>query len=261
MTTALTDIKGTTQRQFGSSAANYRSSAVHMSGQDLTTMVIRSHLAPTARVLDAGCGPGHTAMAFARHVRQVVAYDLTPEMLQMVDELAAERSLTNVITRQGDVEALPFSDGEFCAVVSRYSGHHWPKPQQALHEFHRVLRHGGQVIISDVVAPDETAIDTFMQSFELLRDPSHVRDHRVSEWLSMLQSAGFQTEVLLKFEIRLKFEDWLNRINTAPVYRPAILSLFENAPLEVKAAFQIPDELRGNFEFVIPGAVFRGVRA
>lgn len=260
MSKALTDIKESTQRQFGSSAANYRSSAVHISGQDLTTMVIRSHLAPTARVLDAGCGPGHTALAFARHVRQVVAYDLTPEMLQMVNEMADERGLSNIITRQGDVENLPFQDGEFCAVVSRYSGHHWPNPLRALHEFHRVLRHGGQVIISDVTAPQETAIDTFMQSFEILRDQSHVRDHTTEQWLTMMQSAGFQTEVLLNFEVRLKFEDWLNRSNTEQIYRDAILALFEGATLEVKKAFQLPDSLRGNFEFVIPGTVFKGTR-
>ena len=45
------------------------------------------------RVLDAGCGAGHTALAFAPHVAEVVAMDLSDAMLEQVALLAAERRI------------------------------------------------------------------------------------------------------------------------------------------------------------------------
>ena len=57
--------------------------------------------------------------------REVVAYDLSAEMLDVVAEAAEERGLRNIKTQQGVVESLPFEDASFDLVVSRYSAHHW----------------------------------------------------------------------------------------------------------------------------------------
>src|SRR5690606_16665032 len=116
---------------------------------------------------DAGCGAGHTATTFAPHAAGVVALDFTESMLVQVQQLAAEKGLTNVETRLGDVEALPFEDASFDLVVSRFSAHHWPHPQQALAEFRRVLCPGGRVLIADVVGFDDPTCDTFLNTVEL----------------------------------------------------------------------------------------------
>ena len=92
---------------------------------------------PAQRALDAGCGAGHTAAAIAPYTAEVIAYDLTPSMLDQVAQLAAERGLNNIATQQGDVENLPFEDASFDLVTSRYSAHHWPHPATALSEFAR----------------------------------------------------------------------------------------------------------------------------
>ena len=62
-------------------AANYLTSAVHAQGEDLPVMVDASNLRGDERVLDAGCGAGHTAASFAPHVAEVVALDFTASML------------------------------------------------------------------------------------------------------------------------------------------------------------------------------------
>lgn len=253
------DVKGSVQSQFGNVAENYSTSKVHASGADLTLMVAQSGLTSSARVLDAGCGAGHTALAFAPHVAEVIAYDLTPAMLEQVEALAVARNISNVSTQLGDVEALPFDDNSFDAVVSRYSAHHWVNPQTALVEFARVIKPNGQFILSDIVAPEDHHADTFLQTLELLRDPSHVRDHRVSQWHRMMASAGFSTETLLEASITLDFEAWTTRMATPDVFVTALRHLFNNASDEVKTAFVLPPFTdAGTFAFTIPGAVLRG---
>lgn len=247
------DLKTTVQRQFDRTAANYRTSAVHAKGEDLPLMVQAADLRGHERVLDAGCGAGHTAASFAPHVAEVVALDFTESMLLQVEALAQERGLTNITRRLGDVELLPFEAAEFDLVVSRYSAHHWPRPQQALSEFRRVLRPGGQVILSDIVGFDDPSCDTYLNAIELLRDPSHVRDYTRVEWQAFFNAAGFHAESIFSVRIYLAFENWTQRMATPEVNRAAIRALYMVAPAEVKEALRIDEQ---GHSFVC--AVFRG---
>jgi len=158
------DIKQSVQSQFGSVAANYATSTVHAKGADLEAMLTAVPLIGNEQVLDAGTGTGHTALAFARQTARVVAVDFTENMLGQGRQLAAERGITNVDFRLGDVEQLPADDGAFDLVVSRYSAHHWPHPQQALCEFVRVLKPGGTLILNDIVSYDDLVCDTYLQT-------------------------------------------------------------------------------------------------
>lgn len=257
----MSDGKQAIQSQFGNAAANYRTSAVHAAGEDLEAMVAANPLDSTMRVLDAGCGAGHAGVAFAPYVSEVVSFDLTAEMLEQVTILAKERQITNIVTQAGDVESLPFDDSSFDLVISRYSAHHWLHPQAALREFHRVLKPNGHFILGDIMAAEDFAQDTFLQVVEVLRDPSHVRDFRISEWQGMMQDAGFSSEVLLQFEIQLNFLKWTQRIGTPLQNVDMLRTLIAGASDEVKSAFSFPQGSIGdNFNFAIPGAVLLAAR-
>lgn len=256
------DIKHQVQKRFGEVASNYRRSAVHAAGPDLDQMIELSSPGGDARVLDAGCGAGHTAMAFARHADRVIACDFTPAMLNQVALLARERAVTNVRTQLADVENLPFPKASFDLVVTRYSAHHWQHPERALAEFQRLLKADGALLISDIMAREDYAQDTFLQTIELLRDPSHVRDHRISEWCSMLARAGFQPEVPLTFDLRLHFDTWTRRMDTPRQHADMIKTLFAQASDDIRRAFRLPASVSGDdFDFVIPGAVIRATIA
>lgn len=253
------DIKQHVQSQFDNVASNYRTSAVHATGEDLRLMVEHAPTSPGALVLDAGCGAGHTAMAFAPYVKQVTAYDFTPSMLEQVKQLAQERTITNVITREGDVENLPFDNQTFDIIVTRYSAHHWLHPETALAEFKRVLKSGGTFIISDIMAREDYAQDTFLQSIELLRDPSHVRDYRISEWQWLMYDAGFTSEIVYTFDLTLHFDTWTKRMATPAQNADMLKTLFNIASDDIKQGFALPDSISGDdFNFVIPGAVMAG---
>ena len=252
-------VKDHVQQRFGAVASNYRTSRVHAAGVDLDRMV--DAVAPNeyARVLDAGCGAGHTSLAFAPRVARVIACDFTRAMLEQVERLARERGISNITTQLADVEDLPFPARSFDLVVTRYSAHHWPRPQRALAEFRRLLKDDGAFLISDIMAREDFAQDTFLQTIELLRDPSHVRDYRISEWQRMLSAVGLRSEVLLRFDLTLHFETWTRRMATPRQNADMILALFSEAPAEIRHGFGLQDAaLASDLRFTIPGAVIRG---
>ena len=247
------DLKTAVQEQFGLVAAKYLTSAVHARGEDLPVMVEAANLRGDERVLDAGCGAGHTAATFAPHVSEVVALDFTASMLRQAEMLAEERGLANISTRLGDVESLPMVDATFDLVVSRYSAHHWPEPEQALYEFCRVLRPGGQFILSDVIGFDDPVCDTYLNAIEVLRDSSHVRDYTLAEWYSFFLDAGFNAELIFTYRIELEFEEWTVRMETTELNRAAIRALYDAAPTEVKEALRIDGKSHSFLAVVLRG--------
>ncbi len=255
---AKRDIKQQVQTRFGEVAANYLASAVHASGADLEIMARDVPLRPDSIVLDAGCGAGHTALAFAPSVAWVYACDFTGSMLKQVKLLARQRGAANVTPQLADIEYLPFPDDSFDIVTSRYSAHHWQHPKRAIDEIRRVLRDKGAFIISDIMASEDYAQDTFLQTIELLRDPSHVRDYRISEWRALLSAAGFRVEVIHRFELELHFRKWTTRMETPRQNREMIKSIFREASQDIRRGFQLPDHIDSDdFSFFIPGAVLK----
>lgn len=250
-------IKDTVTQQFDPVADNYRTSSVHAAGEDLAQLVAHAGLTGSEAVLDAGSGAGHTALAFAPHVQSVVSVDLAPSMLAQGTALARERGLHNVEFRQADVEALPFADSTFDVIVSRYSAHHWPHPQRALGEFRRLLRSGGRLLLSDIVSYDDFTADTHLQTLELLRDRSHVRDHSIAGWLALLEAAGFTAGVPFTWALRLDFASWVERIRTPAEDAAAIRRLLDHAPAEVRTVLHV----EADYSFTLQGAIFKAILA
>lgn len=251
------DIKGSVQNQFGAVAANYATSTVHVGGPDLEAMLAALPLQGHERVLDAGCGAGHTALAFAPKVGSVIGVDLTLAMLAQARKLGRERELANVTFERADVERLPYPDASFDLVTSRYSAHHYPHPQAAIREFARVLQPGGTLLLVDVVAPDAAASDTFLNAIELLRDPSHVRDHTPAQWLAFCQVSGLQAEITGSWPLRLEFESWVARMNTPFLAITQIRTLLDGAAREVRETLQVAD---GEYSFSVPTALVRATK-
>ena len=229
-------------RQFGAQASAYLTSAVHAQGNDLQRLgrLLAAH--PQARVLDLGCGAGHASFTAAAQVSQVVAYDLSAQMLAVVAQAAQERGLSNIQTQQGVAESLPFADGDFDLVISRYSAHHWHDVGQALREVKRVLKPGGKAILMDVVSPGHPLLDIYLQTVEVLRDTSHVRNYAPGEWLSMLTAAGLRVEEVTSDRLPLEFSSWVARMRTPETLVAAIREFQRQVSDEVVSHFAIqPD--------------------
>jgi len=249
-------IKAAVERQFSQVAEHYRTSAVHAAGEDLARLVEAAALSGQETVLDAGSGAGHTALAVAPYAARVTSVDLSASMLAQGRRLALERGLSNLHFEVGDVEALTFADGSFDVVTSRYSAHHWPHPQVALREIHRVLRPGGRFVLSDIVSYDDFTADTHLQAIELLRDPSHVRDHTAAQWLALLAERGFSAQVIFTWGVRLQFDNWVERMATPAPAVAMLRTLLANAPAEVRARLQVEED----DSFTLQGALITAVK-
>lgn len=96
------------------------------------------------RVLDVACGTGVVAVTAARIGAKVTGLDLTPELLAAARE-NSQIAQVDIDWREGDVEALPFADGEFDIVVSQFGHMFAPRPDVAIAEMLRVLKPGGTI--------------------------------------------------------------------------------------------------------------------
>jgi len=241
------DQQALSVRQFGTHAANYLTSTVHATGMDLERLAAAARQHQPARVLDLGCGAGHASFALARGgARRITAYDLAVDMLAVVEKEAATRGIETIETRVGAAEVLPFENNTFDLIVTRYSAHHWASVPRALAECARVAAPRGRLVVIDVVAPERPLFDTCLQVVEFLRDASHVRDYRVSEWSAMQRSAGFAEPTVTSWKLALEFESWIARIGTPPARVAALKAVFAEMATEVREYFRIGPE--GSFE-------------
>jgi len=225
--------------QFGPRANAYVESAVHARGEDLAALEAVLEKAHPARALDLGCGGGHVAYLLARQAARVVAVDLSADMLAAVSETAQSKGLPNIETHRASVERLPFGDASFDCLVTRYSAHHWLDFEGALREARRVAKPGSRAIFMDVFAPGVPLLDTHLQSLELLRDTSHVRNYTLAEWSDALARAGFALKGVRTWRLHLEFASWIARMRTPEVFVAAIRALQAGAPREVRDHFAV----------------------
>jgi len=247
--------------QFGAQARAYVTSAVHAQGPDLEAMAALLGSPGDARVLDLGCGGGHVSFMAAPRVREVVAYDLSQQMLDAVAGVARERGLANIITRQGVAEKLPFEDASFDRVLSRYTAHHWADFSAGLREAARVLKPGGQALFVDAIAPGEPATDTFFQGIELLRDRSHVRDYSRAEWEVAIARAGLIPGIVQQFRVRLDLTAWVTRMRTPELNVQAIRALQQSVPAHIARYFDTAEDGSFTIDVVLFEAAKPGARA
>ncbi len=254
MTSSAETTRHMVHDQFSAVAANYARSQVHAQGADLPALTRIARLTGKEAVLDAGCGPGPVAMQLAPVAGSVTAIDFAEAMLEVARTEAAARGLTGIRFRRSDLEDVPFPDASFDRVVSRYSAHHWLAPHAVLQEFRRLVTPDGRLVLCDVMAPEEPVLDTFLNALELLRDPSHVRDHSTAQWQSMLDTAGFEPQVAFTWDLRLEFGPWVQRIATSAARIAAIQRLWDDAGADVRTAFRLEED----YTFTVPGVILSG---
>jgi len=167
-------------------------------------------LRPGETVLDLGSGAGFDAFLAARQVGEsgrVIGVDMTPEMLAKARANAQAGGYVNVEFRLGEIEHLPVADATVDVILSNCVINLSPDKPQVFAEAWRVLKPGGRLAISDVVA--------------LVEPPEQIRQDLtlytgcmagaslLSEVESMLVAAGFtQVRVMPKDESRSLIRDW-----------------------------------------------------
>ncbi|MEU9026624.1 class I SAM-dependent methyltransferase [Streptomyces sp. NPDC048383] len=123
---------------------DYPSVASHVIPEVGAELVGACGVRPGDRVLDVAAGAGNAAIPAALAGADVVASDLTPELLEVGRNLAGVRG-ARLEWREADAEQLPFADGEFDVVMSSFGIMFAPHHRLAADELVRVCRPGGTV--------------------------------------------------------------------------------------------------------------------
>lgn len=220
-------------------AAEYARTGLFATGDDLAWLTEAAALTGRERVLDIGTAAGHTALALAPKSALTVGLDPAPAMLRQAQRLARERRIGNLELVASFADPVPFPDEVFDLVTCRLAAHHFPDLPGALYEIKRLLRPGGRLIVVDTIAPEDDALDEYINEIERVRDPSHAHNYRLSEWADALRRFGMGYELLNQWELPLDFASWVARVGAPPTAIARLEDLFDNATPAASAAFRI----------------------
>ncbi|MFC8921434.1 class I SAM-dependent methyltransferase [Cellulosimicrobium sp. NPDC057127] len=140
-TVALSDLKARHRAMWAAGDYPAVAEVVRPLGEDL---VAACGVSAGQRVLDVGAGTGNAAIAAALAGADVVASDLTPELLDVGRRVAAGRG-ADLAWEQADAEALPYGDASFDVVLSSIGAMFAPHHQDCADELVRVTRPGGTI--------------------------------------------------------------------------------------------------------------------
>lgn len=167
-------------------------------------------LKPGETVLDLGSGGGFDCFLAARSVGptgRVIGVDMTADMIVRARTNAAKANFTNVEFRLGEIEHLPVADGSVDVILSNCVINLSPDKPQVFREAFRVLKQGGRLAISDMVAsgplPESLKADLQLHSACVTGSTP------VEELRELLTSAGFDSvRIEPKAESRTFVKDW-----------------------------------------------------
>jgi SAM-dependent methyltransferase len=161
-------------------------------------------------VLDLGSGAGFDVFLAANQVGKtgkVIGVDMTPKMINKARENAEKGKYTNVEFRLGEIENLPARDNSIDVIISNCVINLSPEKQKVFNDSFRVLKSGGRIAVSDVVAttdlPNELKTDMDLYSSCVAGASS------IDEIENMLKKAGFvNVKIKPKDESKEFIHDW-----------------------------------------------------
>jgi SAM-dependent methyltransferase len=162
-------------------------------------------------VLDLGSGGGFDAFLAAQEVTEaghVIGVDMTPTMVSKARTNAEKAKFSQVEFRLGEIEHLPVADNSVDVIISNCVINLSPDKSQVFSEMFRVLKSGGRLAISDVVAttelPESMRNDPYLHS-------ACVGGAATIEYLQkIMQQAGFIDIIILpKDDSREFIRDWV----------------------------------------------------
>lgn len=237
------------KEQFGAYAEAYVTSESHAKGEDLYLFEQLIKRDTYHKAIDIATGGGHAAKKLASYVKDVVAVDLTPEMLAVAKKHLIDSGFDHVQFVEAAAESLPFQEEQFDLAVNRIAAHHFVNVPQFLNETRRVLKKSGRFFLLDNVALENPLYDYVYNELEKKRDSSHIRAFKKSEWISMVEQAGFTIKHLHTFSKTFQYQDWTNRVQFTEVQKQELAEWIKSQPSEVKNALDVQEDSNTVFSF------------
>jgi SAM-dependent methyltransferase len=172
---------------------------------------------PGEVVVDLGSGGGFDCFLAAKKTGpagRVIGVDMTPDMISKARLNASKGGHDNVEFRLGEIEHLPVADNSADLIISNCVINLSPDKAQVFRDAFRVLKPGGRLAISDIVATQE--IPAPLQQDHAAHAGCIAGAAQKSEVESLLAAAGFRNvRVSIREESRAFINDWLPGRNAA----------------------------------------------
>ena len=178
--------------QFTRWAQPFADLPIHSEADGLARTLAAAAIEPHMSVLDVASGPGIVACAAARDASSVTGIDLTPAMIDQAQTRQRAMGLRNLDWHVGNAAALPFRDGAFDVVLTRYSFHHLSEPGVVLREMKRVCRPGGRLVVIDATPSPES--QAAYDALEIVRDPSHTSALTLAQLRALGREVGLSEQ-------------------------------------------------------------------
>ncbi len=167
-------------------------------------------LKPGEVVVDLGSGGGFDAFLAAQEVGKnghVIGIDMTPTMLSKARANAEKGKYTQVEFRLGEIEHLPIADNTVDVIISNCVINLSPNKLQVFRDALRILKPGGRLAISDIVASAEMPED--MKNDPMLHAGCMAGAELVDDLKTMMDEAGFENiRIAPKDESKDFIKDW-----------------------------------------------------
>jgi ubiquinone/menaquinone biosynthesis C-methylase UbiE len=253
--------ENSSKERFARFADGYVTSQSHAKGTDLDLLVEIAKPQADWLALDIATGGGHTALKFAPYVQQVIATDITPQMLAAAKKFIHEQGVTNISFKPADAQDLPFEADTFDLVTCRIAPHHFPDCAGFIQEARRVLKAGSMLVVQDHVLPDDEEAARYIDDFERLRDPSHNRAFNQQEWKTMFEMADLEVFHNQEITKRHQLNPWAERQGCSPQVIAQLIHTLNEAPPKAAAWLQVQDYGLQTVSFVNHQILIAGIRS
>jgi SAM-dependent methyltransferase len=243
-------------------AGTYAGMFAPITGRAVPYLLDAAHVCAGSRILDVACGPGLVCRSAHGLGATPVGIDISTGMVAKAIELHPR-----IEFRVGDVEALPFADRSFDAVVSNFGLGHFPRAEKSVAECVRVLKPGGFLAFAWWDTLEKQRLQAVFREalFASGVKPSNsiptshdvYRYSNTEAFRGLLEGAGLKGVAIELYQSSLEVADadllWQTGMGSLVVTSSIILGVSDEDRVRIRAAFQIIAETyRAGSFLVIP---------
>lgn len=157
--------------------------------------ITQEYFRPEWSVFEFGCGTGSTAIVHAPYVKDILATDLSPEMLNIAEEKARADGINNLRFQQGSLENLDLDPASFNAVLGLNILHLIDDVEAAVAKVYRALKPGGIFVSSTLLIPElKPYLRLLLPLVQLIGLAPRLHGYNKQELLNILTNAGFNID-------------------------------------------------------------------
>ena len=221
------DSKEIVKRQFDLQAENFRNWSVTRNEGYMQAYFKFIGLQQDDELLDVACGTGEFSAFCARRIKAVHGIDISQGMIDLARKQASADGLTNLTFECHDVEHTPCVSNSFSVVQCRSAFHHMENNSLVFKEMLRSCRPGGRLAVQDIMAYEDSRVNSFFEALEKEVDVSHHAALHRKEFIDLFNRNRVEIIRSWVVEVELNFREYLSHAHQSASSLEKIRGLLE----------------------------------